>query len=146
MSYIFTLELCNIWQYALLNCVWKYLRYAIFVKFLEAMHFWGMHFLVFLFEVMHFYEICNIPWRYALLRFNFITNLKQCKLEQCNIFWDTYINNSNLKKCNFFVCYATLNNTKLTLHCVILSYETFSGNTWLHSSRYCCNSQSWTSL
>ena len=71
-----------------------------------------MHFLVFLLEVMHFFQICNFPWRYALLRFNF----KQYKLEQCNIFWDTYINNSYLKECNFFfVCYATLNNTNLTL-------------------------------
>jgi hypothetical protein len=74
-----------------------------------------MHFWVFLLEVMHFFEICNFPWRYALLRFNFINNFKQCKLKQCNNFWDTYITNSSLKECNFFVCYATVNNTNLTL-------------------------------
>ena len=79
-----------------------------------------MHFFVFLLEVMHFFEICNIPWRYALLRFNFIAKPTQCKLEQCNIFWDAYITNSNLKECNFF-SYVTLHKITLTLHCVILS-------------------------
>ena len=34
-----TLQLCNPCQYALLNCDRKYLRYVIFAKFLEAMHF-----------------------------------------------------------------------------------------------------------
>ena len=40
------------------------------------------------FWYFYFFETCNFPWKYALLRFNFNTNLMQCKLEQCNIFWE----------------------------------------------------------
>ena len=101
--------------------VWKYLTYAIVVKFLEA-----MHFLAFLLEVMHFFEVYNFPWRSALLRFNFIINfyLMQCELEQCNIFWDTYITNSNLNQCEFFVCYTTQNKSDL-LRFLIIFYIFF---------------------
>ena len=56
-----------------------------------------------LFWGMHFFEICTFPWSCAFLRFNFITNLMKCKLQQCNICWDTYVTNSNLKECNFYV-------------------------------------------
>ena len=67
------LEICNFW----LN-PWSYTL-------------WNMYFFVFFLEVKHIFEVCTFPWSYVFLRFNFITNLMQFKLEQCNICWDTYV-------------------------------------------------------
>ena len=47
------------------------------------------------------------------------------------------VTNSNHKECNCYV-HVMLHWITLTSHCVILSYATFSGDTWLHSSRVYC--------
>ena len=60
-----TLQLCNPCQYALLNCDRKYLRYVIFAKFLEAMHFEVCNF-------WYFYsKLCNFL-RYAIFLIDYI--------------------------------------------------------------------------
>ena len=105
------LEICNFWQipwsYAL--CGMQFL-----LVLLEVMHF----FEVCTFKVMHFFEVCNFTWRYALLKFKFITNPKQCQLVQCNIIQDHFINSSSLKECKLYA-YVILYYT--TLICIFLS-------------------------
>ena len=82
------LELCNPQQYALLNCVRNSLRYVILDNIFEAEHFKVSHFLYFSLKLCTFLRYALFSCSCALLMFNIITNLKQCKLEQCNIFCD----------------------------------------------------------
>ena len=75
----------------------------------------GMKFLIKSLKLCTF-EVCTLSYFYlklcTFLRYSVFLGDMHFKLEQRSIFWD---NNSNLKKCNCFVCYATLNDTNLAL-------------------------------